>query len=293
MVFLIRDYQRLEDTIIQIFNHQRDFHYKGETYRVSHLGKPRPSKGKGECKTDIYISAFNRKQKNETLAFKLSAKKRNSSYSESYISHTRARELFGENWSNLIKASTTLLKKEFEKSVLIPESNKGKVTLGWRLDLEPVKKTKRTLSHAVDLPDDLIKDYIYKGDNLPLEKKDGIIQDYITNEPCQITNCGIATHLIEANTEDLKELSIESLLNLCVPIDDMPITPLRFAFKACNYDLIKNKPTNGYRPLAVSVHWTDDKKASPTLIFHKPLLERGKDGAERIKQYITKNKQNA
>lgn len=180
-----------EHRILTLFKINQTFVFKNKKYTIINSGKPVCSSG--EPKTDIYVLA---KSDNNDIEIKISFKKSNADFLENKISSERAEQLFGTNWSDIIKQSTLQLKNEFlsRPVVYIEGSNHteaGSITLGWKFELLNVKSGQ--LSNKMLLTKSQVID-VYAGTNLSGDKKDASVNGKT------IKNCGIANYMLFENT---------------------------------------------------------------------------------------------
>jgi hypothetical protein len=275
-------YSLLEKKIINCFetlkNKNEMIIFENEKYLIEEVGKPYPQNGGGECKTDVYICLVNNMGKKE---LKISIKDEKSAYMGSYISEETASKIFGNEWRNIIKDATKSLKEEFLSTPLVYTKGKLKnsITIGWRLDIEPIKKSKRKLSYPIEMIEQNIKDSFYKGVYLELEKRDAKVNGNV------IINSGIAEYILVTKIDKIKRA--EDVIASMVKINDSIIPKSRFAFKALNYKIDKKKSSNGARPLAVWINWeVENEKLKPEINFTKPLHFKGKEAVNKLNTYF-------
>ena len=143
------DFGNAERCILGYFEPGIKIIYKNRVLKVIEAGKPTSSHG--EPKTDIYILAEDILGKEE---IKISYKKKSADFLENKTTAKRAEQLFGADWRNIIKESTTDIRKKFEKRKLIYKerfgrTEKGAITLGWKFEL--VNKLNGELSGKMKL----------------------------------------------------------------------------------------------------------------------------------------------
>lgn len=279
----MKNYSLLEQTIISQFNTLKDknvpFYFHGEPYFVKIAGKPVIQNGGGECKTDIFIRA----EHSHSLVkdFKISIKDLSSAYIGSYINSETAHSFLGDQWSDILKEVVFDLKENFFSTPLFHTSGrlKNSITLGWRLDIEPVKKSKRTLSYPLDAKTKLINDSLYKGLFQEEQKKHAKLNGIIYE------NSGIADYIIFTNTQKIN--SAQDVINQMLLIDDAVLPSSRLAFKALNYRVDKRTSSNGFRPLAVYLDWNaENDLLVPTFHFNNPLINKGRESVEKLNTYF-------
>ena len=272
-----RTFSKDENSIRKLFPIGTVFSYDNTAYEVIEVGKPFSEKG--EPKTDIYICAVSKNYKKRE--FKISLKKSNADFLENKISAERAQQLFGDNWSEIIKQSIDKLKPSFQSKKLIYKekeghTEKGSITLGWKFEL--VNKISGALSDEILLVEDQVID-VYAGTNLENEKKNAKVNEKMINDS------GIANFILigETDFKNSQEV-IDKLISVKDYVKQHP--KVYFACKALNYRTLKNK-WDGDRPLAVYVEWgISNKKLSHNLVFDKPLEKKGNEVAKKLKTVL-------
>lgn len=129
------DFGEAERRILRFMSEGTEFVYEGKEYAVILSGKP--TCRKGEPKTDIYILA---ESDEDEIEIKISYKKENADFIENKMSAKRAKQLFGEDWIDIIEQSTTAIQDKFYERMLIykngfKRTEKGSITLGWKFEL--------------------------------------------------------------------------------------------------------------------------------------------------------------
>lgn len=267
-------FSREEELIRTLFPIGTTFNYDNVLYEVIEVGKPFSEKG--EPKTDIYICAISKDHKKKE--FKISFKKSNADFLENKISKERAQQLFGKNWSKIIKESIDKLELSFQSKKLIYKeqeghTEKGSITLGWKFEL--VNKISGALSDEIILVEDQVID-VYAGTNLEDEKKNAKVNGKL------IDDSGIANFILIGETGFN---SAQEVIDKLISVKDyVKLHPkVYFACKALNYRFLKDK-WDGDRPLAVYVEWSaSGKKLSHSLVFDEPLEKKGNEVAEKLK----------
>lgn len=267
-----------ERRILDLFKINQTFIFKNKKYTIINSGKPVCSSG--EPKTDIYVLA---KSDNDDIEIKISFKKSNADFLENKISSERAEQLFGTNWSDIIKQSTLQLKNEFlsRPVVYIEGSNHteaGSITLGWKFELLNVKSGQ--LSNKMLLTKSQVID-VYAGTNLSGDKKDASVNGKT------IKNCGIANYMLFENTSiSTLQDAIDQLVTIKEYVEEHP--DIYFACKALNYRTYKLK-YDGDRPLSVSINWfiNSDNKLDCKLMFNSPLKFGGNISATKLAKSLS------
>lgn len=271
------DFGDAERRILSLMTEGTEFVFQEKEYKVLLSGKP--TCYKGEPKTDIYILA---ESSFDEVEIKISYKKENADFIENKMSAERAKQLFGEDWMNVIEQSTTAIKDRFEERILIYKNGfrrieKGSITLGWKFEL--LNKSGGDLSGKMLLSEDQIID-VYAGSNLSEDKKNASVNGKV------IENCGVANYILMDENVNTAQEVIDNMM----PIKDyvMMHPEIYFACKALNYRTFAEK-WDGNRPLSVQVEWSDvDKKLVPNIVYDRPLTVGGNEVAQRLLKYMKK-----
>lgn len=266
-----------EKYIHSFFPEGKVLDFDGNKYEVVLSGKPTTQIG--EPKTDVYICLENEM---ETIEVKISVKKSNADFLENKTSAERAKQIFGEDWSEIIIKSTTQLEEKFlDRNVIFKEKSgrtqAGSITLGWKFEL--VNKLSGELSDHILLTRNQ-KIGVYSGTNLSNDKKHAVV-----NNVC-VENSGIANSILICDLDEYD--SAEQILKQLVPIaefvDQEP--NIYFACKALNYRTFQEK-YDGNRPLAVFIDWeNNDGKLKPVFIFDRPLVTKGNEVAKNLSNVL-------
>lgn len=262
-----------EHRILELFKINKTFDFEGQKYKIIFSGKP--TCGKGEPKTDIYVRADSDTYKRE---FKISFKKSNADFLENKINSDRAKQLFGINWADIIRKSTMQLKDSFlDKHLIYKKSfgrtEEGAITLGWKFELLNVESGQ--LSNKMQLTKKQVID-VYAGTNLDTDKKNA----YVNGET--IRNSGIANYILfeDAPIKTLQD-TIDNLITIEKYVNENP--DIFFACKALNYRTYVGK-YDGDRPLSVYVDWFINKnnKLDGKICFDTPLMQGGNMIADKL-----------
>ena len=282
----MKDYSCTEKDLLEVFKKDSTFLCGDKCHRILESGKPRPQSG--ECKTDLYIKT---KHDNGTKEFKVSIKQDNFEFMENKISSERAIEIFGPDYSSIIKKSITPIKDEFHKDELINFSCAGRarqptIKIGWKYEFLNKKSGKK--SGKVHLTGDQKLD-IYSGRKRPDDKKNAYVNG------SKIENSGVADFMLEVAA--VKSREIQDCVECLKPIQDFvkeKEEELFFACKAINYRVYEDK-WDGNRPLAVWVDWmVKGNILTGNIIFDGLLEKRSNQIGENIRKLlldlkITKN----
>lgn len=276
-----KEYGKLEEHIIQIFQNQRIFAYQGKMYDLLVAGKPRPQGSGGECKTDVYVAA--RQQETECVVeFKISVKSEETQeFQGNKLTSDDAEAYFGEGWENIVIDATTSLKSSFEDRILLYASGKyptkpNSITVGWKLE---IASKPRALSVKAPLTDQEIRDFVYKGTNQALEKQNSCVDGHI------IECSGVAEYLLASKIENI--MSAEDVLTQMKKIDEADLADTYLIFTANNYRTDVDK-ADGPRALAVRIEWEyTNKKLVPKFYYDHPLMYTGeKDMRPLVKKAL-------
>lgn len=280
----MKDYSFTEKYLLEVFKKDSTFFYGDKCHRILESGKPRPQSG--ECKADLYIRT---KHDNGTKEFKVSIKQDNANFMENKISSERAIEIFGPEYSSIIKKSIIPIKDKFYKDKLIDFSCAGRageptIKIGWKYELLNIKSGNK--SGKVHLTGDQKLD-IYSGRKRPDDKKNAYVNGSI------IENSGVADFMLEVAA--VKSREIQDYVECLKPLQDFAKEEeLFFACKANNYRVYKDK-WDGNRPLAVWVDWiVKGNILTGNIIFDGLLEKRSNQIGENIRKLlldlkITKN----
>lgn len=265
------DFGDCERRILGYFKKGIKIIHNGRDLIVKEAGKP--TCPQGEPKTDIYVLASDDV---DDIEIKISYKKENADFLENKTTATRAKQLFGPDWREIIEHSTAEIKEQFNQRMLIykekfKRTEKGAITLGWKFEL--LNKPGGDLSGKMDLSYQQIYD-VYAGTHLSQDKKDASVNGRI------IANCGVANYILVSDDVSSAQDIIDQMMTIDEYIHSHP--DVYFACKALNYRTF-DKKYDGDRPLAVQVNWeVDDNKLTSELIFNKPLEMNGKEMANRL-----------
>ena len=268
-----KNFSEEEHRILNLFAKNKTFDLEGQKYRILLSGKP--TCGKGEPKTDIYVQA---KSKTYNRELKISFKKANADFLENKISKERAIQLFGINWGDVIKKSTSSIMSSFIDKPLIYKSKlakteKGAITLGWKYELLNVLSGQ--LSGEVKLTHKQLVD-VYAGTNLSIDKRNAEVDGNY------IKNCGVANYIL---VEEKPIKTLQGAINSLISIDEYvrKNPKIYFACKALNYRSFAKK-YDGDRPLSVYVDWFINKnnKLDYKICFDTPLMQGGNFVADKL-----------
>lgn len=261
-----KTFSQNEHKILSMLGMCKGFNYNNKHYEIKIIGKPTSSSG--EPKTDIYIYA---ESEDDNLEFKISFKQQNYEFLENKMSDSRAKEIFGDDWSNIIKTSLNNIGDTFKKKKLIYKAKRGKTpagsfTLGWKFELLNVPSG--ALSGEIVLSYEQLYD-VYAGSNLSDDKKNAMVNGN------RIPESGVANCIL---IDDDYE-SVDDMISQIVKMDEYleGHQKIYFACKALNYRSL-DKKYDGNRPLSVYVKWDIiDGKLSGEPCFDEPLIHRGNE----------------
>lgn len=270
------DFGDAERRIKDMMSVGTEFDFCGEKHEVIKSGKPTCQRG--EPKTDIYILARSRSDRETEI--KISYKKENADFIENKMSPERAEQLFGENWSDVIQESTTAIRERFLERMLIyrnrsGRTEKGAITLGWKFEL--LNKSGGGLSGKMQLTMEQIMD-VYAGNNLSEDKRNASVNGEV------VENSGVANYILMDESVKTPQEVIDKMIPIEEYVRQNP--EIYFACKALNYRTFARK-WDGNRPLSVQVDWSaKDGRLVPELEFSTPLVVRGNEVAERLISYM-------
>lgn len=272
-----------EKQILATLKSNKSLIFNDKLYSIIECDKPTTIKG--EPKTDIYILLQD--ENKDFLEVKISIKQKNADFLENKITDTRALEIFGNNWQDIIQKLITPIKcKFFNKKLIYKESfghaDKGTITLGWRFEI--TNKPQGELSGL--LPVELAEE-VLSGKNLANDKKNSYINKKI------VQGSGIAEYILP-NADTLDPANINLIFSSLIPIKDyikQEGVALYFACKASNYRTLyipKEKTETvhkieGNRHLSVYVDWKDtNNKLDYEICFNNPLSTKTKAVAKNL-----------
>lgn len=265
----VKNYRKLEDHVIDTFAAQRIFTYHQKVYEVLVADKPRPQGGGGECKTDVFVRA-KEQATGQIIDFKISVKSESSQeFQQNKVSAQTAEDFFGNDWENIVIASTKSLEDKFKDRTLLYASGKNptkpnSMTVGWKLE---IASKQRKLSVKVPLTDEEIRSYVYRGTNQIDAKKDSVVNNEV------ISGSGIADYMLVTEIEKIN--SVDDVMEQMIPIEQYPVNDTYLIFTANNYRT-DVKQADGPRPLAVRIEWQcKDGKLIPEFCFDAPLKYTG------------------
>lgn len=263
-----------ERAVLALFKPGEYFEYHGQRYRVKFSGKPTCSDG--EPKTDIYVLAEN--AYGDKREFKISFKKENADFLENKISAKRASQILGENWADIIMASTLSIKQEFYSRPLIYKESYartecGSITLGWKFEF--VNKPGGHLSGRMPLTREQLLD-VYSGANLSPDKRNASV------DGVKIPNSGVANYVLMY--DKISSDTVQKIVNILIPVENyVEMYPdIFFACKALNYRTFSQK-YDGNRPLSVYINWrVENGRLTPHFVFDEPLKVGGDAVAKNL-----------
>lgn len=145
--------------------------------------------------------------------------------------------------------------------------------MGWKLELA---SKRRRLSAPIQLTDQELRDYIFKGTNLPKNKRNALVNGSV------IKNSGVADYILFAELDEIQ--TVDDIFTRIEKIDKVKLEPIYLIFTANNFRTDKEKKsssaksTDGKRPLAVRVKWTfENGKLKHKFLFDEPCKYTGYD----------------
>ncbi|MGL5596248.1 MAG: hypothetical protein ACRDDH_20130 [Cetobacterium sp.] len=268
-----------EDYILKLFRNQQILKLKSGAYKILNVGKPQPSDGKGEGKTDVYVELESPNKTKEEL--KISIKQNNADFLENKISLIRAKQILGEDATDIIKESIEKIEDKFKSPLVFISKFKrteaGVITIGWKFELtnkiNGAKSSKLLLTNEQKLD-------IYSGSNLSIEKRNCKVNGSI------IENSGVANFLLEVDTEHMPKSAEEVYDSLELIEKYVKEKDIYFACKAINYRTSKSK-WDGDRPLAVYIDWSlKNGRLCCKVISDEPLEKKANEIGNNIKEIL-------
>lgn len=171
-----------------------------------------------------------------------------------------------------------MISHEFENRPLIYVSGKypikpNSITLGWKLE---IASKPRALSVKAPLTEKQIKDFVYKGTNQSIEKKNAYINGQF------IENSGVADFLLITEIDEIN--STKDIIDKLIFIDNANLPETYLIFTANNYRTEEDS-ADGPRPLAVYIHWKCiNNKLSHQIVYDYPLQYLGEKDIRPILQ---------
>ncbi len=273
-----RTYGLLEAHILHTFLANPFFSFQGKRCQVLEADKPRPHRTGGECKTDVYVRAVTL-DTGEEFALKISVKNLNREFMGNKLKKADAQAYLGMDWEDILIRATTSIKDQFESKVLLYATRHyptqaNSVTVGWKLE---VADRPRALSVPIPLTDQQVRDYIYKGTNMPQNKKDSFVNGRI------VPDSGIAEYLLITSMEQIQ--TSDDVIRQMQRIDEAELGDTYFIFTANNYRTDVQR-ADGARALAVRIEWkADHGKMVPIFHYDQPLHYTGQnDMAPLVRQ---------
>ncbi|CDX64492.1 Putative uncharacterized protein [Leuconostoc citreum] len=278
-------YGELEHKVISLFSTGTKFNWKNESYTVVLSDKPRAKRG--EPKTDVYILASKVTDSKQYIEFKISCKLLGKNeFQENKITAERAKQIWGENWSDILTNSFEEISDKFHNTKVYFPVGSGRTketqfTNGWKVE---IASKARELSRPLNLTSQEIRNYIYKGTTLDISKKNALVDGKV------IINSGVAEYMLVINPASINSTS--DVLKSIILIDEYEIVPHYIIFTANNFRVLENK-SDGNRPLGVQVLWSADlahNKMIYSIDFSHPLDSNysGKAISERTMNEINK-----
>ncbi|GEK33892.1 hypothetical protein [Kurthia sibirica] len=253
-----KEYQILEQHIIEKFKKEGKFNHKGEVFEVEHVGKTR-TMGAGEPKTAIYLQGVNGTKKVEVkIALTLRGE---NDFIGAALKPDTAEALFGTNWKEIIKAATDAVQEKMKAEKLIytekvHKTPSNSILLGWEVEVTDKNRPIRT---DFPLTEQEVRDVIYKGINLPENLKNAHVHG------TEIANSGIANYALETTKAELK--TVADIMGKLEDIDTMELPKAHITFKP-NFYRTKLKKYDGKKYLAAAIKWSfEDETFTPEFDF--------------------------
>ncbi|BCC60832.1 hypothetical protein OCD85_01280 [Bacillus pacificus] len=275
-----RDYGALERRVIDVFSQEGSFTLGRERFRVEVVGKPRPQHGSGEPKTDVYILGVNENGVHKELKISLKLESSNE-FQENKVSAERAESFFGPEFAQIIQETTRSISERFESQALLYASGRyptkpDSITLGWKLE---IASRPRRLSAPIQLSQEEIRSFIYKGENLSSEKMHAVVNGEV------IQFSGVAEYIVYAEIDEIH--TTQDVIERMQLIDEVELAPTYLIFTANNYRTREDK-CDGARPIAVRVHWyEEDGQLAYQIVYEEPLTYCGRDMVPQLQEALS------
>lgn len=268
-----KKYSELEQKVINIFKKEGIFKFNNIYYSVVNVGKPTTKRG--ECKTDVYVSG--KSSTDELIEVKISVKTESSNeFQENKCTDVKMESYFGEGWKDIIIEASKSISTRFEDLPLIYVSGKhptkpNSITLGWKLE---ITTKERNLCAPAPLTGEEIKNFVFKGTNLSVDKKNAYVCNNI------IMNSGVADYLLITELDKIN--CTNDIIEQMQLIDNITPPKCYLTFTANNYRTKEDK-ADGKRALAVYINWKCvDGKLIPEFNYDKPLCYTGEEDMKPI-----------
>ena len=171
-----------------------EFTFENEHYQVIQNSKP-----SSEKKTDFYVLA--RKIKDNTeREFKISYKKPDFSFVENKVKPHRIPYIYGENWSEILKAQIKPTQHRFNALKNIVDCKKEKIMLGWRYEIEQLDAPKTGGRNLSTIIQQNISSQVLWGDGCADKMRDALVDGK------KITNSGIPDFILIKDPESIKTI---------------------------------------------------------------------------------------
>jgi hypothetical protein len=273
-----KEYQVLEEHILNTFNEAPSFTFNGNKYDIVKAAKPRPSRG--ECKTDCYVLGRNGSQEKELkISIKLSGK---NEFQGNKLTPETAESYFGLDWKKIVEKATRNAKEVIESQTLIYRKKHVRIqadsiTLGWKLE---ITDKYRPLSSPIPLTDSQIRDFVYKGTKLPQHQKDA----YVNGVP--VRDSGVAEYIIYSTKDRVR--TVEDIMDQLYKIESAPLQNTYLIFTANNYRSRVHK-WEGRRYLSVIVNWAlENGQLVPSYDYSNPLAPNTETSLPRLLDCLAK-----
>lgn len=275
-----KNFGALEKAIENLFSVGTKFHYTNIFHTVCIVGKPKPNKGGGEPKTDLYVETIDQYKKNHE--FKFSIKLDNWEFIENRLDRIRFKNCFSNPW--LLRQAFKFIKNAEKKNPIVTfDSNKSSYI--YKLGVMAfLTNKKRTLSFKPKLTNKE-KLEIFCGYNLPQNFKNAKVCGSI------IKDSGVANFFIKCSIEDARIGINHVLTKLETPNQFIKNLDVHFAFTRINYISHKNK-WDGNRPLFMSTDFKISNKKIAPFYKGRPFLKTSGDVGNIILQELDSRKLN-
>jgi hypothetical protein len=272
-----KEYIKLEEKIVSLFKPGTTFEFKGNKFVT--LLSQKPTIGKGEPKTDVFIRAKSLDGQN-LINLKISVKMELDTYFvENKITEKRFNEIFSKETKQIISET---LKKDIYPELRNEKIHEGtRFTLGWRCDIF-VNDTRKKRIRIIVSKEEALE--IYCGKKRPEYYRNAMINGKT------IINSGVPDYIIETMRENINSPNdvLENFIPINEYINNKDKRMFDFCLVAVNLFIINRKNDifkwDGNRPLFISIIWIFEQNCIQGLIdFNNIFEKRANEIVENLK----------
>jgi len=237
------NFGQLEKGVQNLFLKNNIFQFQGKTYQIKVIGKPTPSNGHGEPKTDLFILAED-VSTDKSLELKLSIKKDDYEFLENRLDLARFTQIFNKSSISNIFNYFLAVEKNNPIAVYRSTSKSFIYKLG---AMAFITNAPRTLSLKLNLSL-AEKLEILCGKNLDSAKKNSKVNNQIYKDS------GVANYILKLNEKDISKGLPYILKQLQNPRSFASTIDYYFALTRLNYRSDSDK-WDGDRPLFICTNF--------------------------------------